>query len=176
MGAVRERYAAGAMDGMTLKDQDAPFFDRAIELANEAELRGNLPIGAVIALDGGLIAEGRNAIWAPSFRPNRHAELEALRVVPADLWERAADMVLYSTLEPCIMCMGAILLHHVGRVCFGASDPFGGAEPALARLPPHFNSALATTSWEGPLDPDRCQPLLQRALAALRARGEIEPE
>lgn len=160
---------------MSLVMSDEPFFERAIELAEQAEQRGNLPIGALIALDGEVIAEGRNAIWAPSYRPSRHAELEALRVVPEALWERAADMTLYSTLEPCLMCAGAILLHRVGRLAYGADDPVGGCGPALGTLSPFFASALAKTRWEGPLDPERCRPLHERAIALLGQRGDLEP-
>ncbi|MGA9531570.1 MAG: nucleoside deaminase [Anaerolineales bacterium] len=153
---------------------DATFFSRAVELAHEADQRGNLPIGALIVLDGEIIAEGRNAIWAPTYRPNRHAELEALRMVHSDLWQRATEMTLYSTLEPCLMCTGAILLHRIGQVRFGTTDPFGGSRPILERLPPYFESVFADTSWDGPLDLERCQPLHERAIELLRARGEMD--
>jgi len=158
---------------MTANDQDRSFFHRAVELAQAAEARGNLPIGAIITLDDQIIAEGRNAIWSPSYRPNRHAELEALRVVPEDLWARAGEMTLYTTLEPCLMCTGAILLHRVGRLAFGADDPVGGSGPALAQLPPFFESVLAVTAWDGPLDLERCRPLCQRAIELLEDRGEL---
>ena len=58
---------------------DIPFFQRAIELALAAEEQGNLPIGAVICLDGEIIGEGKNAIWYPTYNQNRHAEVEALQ-------------------------------------------------------------------------------------------------
>jgi tRNA(adenine34) deaminase len=64
-------------------------------------------------LDGRIIAEGKNAIWFPKFNPNRHAEIEALRNVPEELWKYSRNMTLYTTLEPCLMCTGAILLHHI---------------------------------------------------------------
>jgi tRNA(adenine34) deaminase len=153
---------------------DEVHFSRAIELALEAEARGNLPIGAVIVLDGEIVAEGRNAIWTPSHRPNRHAELEALRVVPEALWETAAELTLYSTLEPCLMCAGAILLHGIGRAAFGAADPVGGCGMVFANLPPYFERSLAASRWEGPLDTNRCQPLFERSIRLLRERGELE--
>ncbi|MCZ6501827.1 MAG: nucleoside deaminase [Gammaproteobacteria bacterium] len=92
----------------------------AIDLAINAEQEGNLPIGAVITLNDMMIAEGKNAIWFPEYNQNRHAEIEALRSVPNELWLKSGDMSLYTTLEPCLMCTGAILLHHIGRVVFGA--------------------------------------------------------
>jgi tRNA(adenine34) deaminase len=57
---------------------------RAIELALLAEQEGNLPVGAIIALDGKAIAEGRSRIWVPKFDATRHAEMEALRTVPSE--------------------------------------------------------------------------------------------
>ena len=121
---------------MDLSASDVLSFRRAIALAREAEAQGNLPIGAVIAFDGHVVAEGQNAIWHPAFNPNRHAEIEALRSVPQSLWARARGMTLYTTLEPCLMCTGAILLHHVGRVLYGSADPYGGASRVFGHMPP----------------------------------------
>lgn len=163
----------GSEATIATKELDRAYFDRAIELAADADRRGNLPIGAVVSLGNEIIAEGRNAIWSPSYRPNRHAELEALRLVPEDLWDRAGEMTLYTTLEPCLMCAGAILLHRVGRLAYGADDPVGGSGPALEKLPPFFDTALASTAWDGPLDPVRCQPLQERAIDLLREHGEL---
>ncbi len=101
--------------------EDEKFMHRAIELALLAEQEGNLPVGAVITLDGEVVAEGRSAIWVPKFDATRHAEMEALRAVPTDLWFSSEEMSLYTTLEPCLMCFGSILLHRVGRVVFGSS-------------------------------------------------------
>ena len=111
------------------------FFERAIQLALEAEGQGNLPIGALVVLDGNIIAEGRSAIWSPELSLHRHAEMEALRQVPAQLMERSREMTLYTTLEPCLMCTGAILLHRIGRVLYGSSDTYGGAGPVFGRMP-----------------------------------------
>jgi len=67
---------------MQLTTSDVACFERAVQLALEAEAQGNLPIGAVISLEGRIMAEGQNAIWPPTFNQNRHAEIEALRSVP----------------------------------------------------------------------------------------------
>jgi len=107
--------------------QDLPFLDRALALALEAERMGNLPIGAVITLDGRVIAEASNALLVPCYHPRRHAEMEALERVPVALWPESRAMTCYTTLEPCVMCMGALVLHGVGRVVFGARDREGGA-------------------------------------------------
>lgn len=147
-----------------------PLRDEALRLAEQAEREGNLPIGAVIALNGQVIAKGRNAIWRPRLALSRHAETEAILAVPVDLWARAAEMTLVTTLEPCMMCAGAILLHRIGRVVFGSADPAGGAGAAMASLPPYFAAVLADVAWIGPAFPETCDPLYRRVteIEALR--------
>ena len=144
-------------------NDEATWLGRAVELALETEAEGNLPIGAVLLLDGRVIAEGRNACLVPGYDPGRHAEVEAVRAVPRELWPRARDMTCVSTLEPCVMCMGTLLLHGVRRVAFGARDPDGGAGAVLAHLPPFYPPHHL--AWIGPLDPARCDPLFARAKA-----------
>ena len=129
--------------------EDKKFMHRAIELALLAEREGNLPVGAVITLHGEVEAEGRSAIWVPKFDATRHAEIEALRAVRGDLWGSSAEMTLYTTLEPCLMCFGSILLHQIGRVVFGSSDSYGGAGSSLEHLPPYFHEQMKETQWLG---------------------------
>ncbi len=143
---------------------DVTFLRQAVELARQAEQQGNLPIGAVIALDGQVIASGMNTIWRPSLALTRHAETEALRNLPPGWETRCADLTLYTTLEPCPMCAGAILLHQIGRVVFGAFDPTGGAGPCLGRLPAYFREVMARTEWTGPALPEECDPLYERVM------------
>ena len=88
---------------------------------------GNLPVGAVITLDENIIAEAGSLILTPVYHPGRHAEMEALRRVPVELWRRGRDMTCYTTLEPCVMCFGGLPLHGIGRIVFGAEDQQGGA-------------------------------------------------
>ncbi len=145
--------------------EDKKFMRRPIELALLAEREGNLPVGVVVALDSEVVAEGRSAIWAPEFDATRHAEIEALRAVQADLWESSDEMTLYTTLEPCLMCFGAILLHRIGRVVFGSSDSYGGAGPSLGHLPPYFQERIEKTQWLGPIMPGECDPLRERLRA-----------
>src|ERR1043165_125722 len=112
--------------------RDLDHLRRAVQLALEAERCGNLPIGAVITLDREVISEAGNAILVPHYHPGRHAEMGALSRVEANLWPRSREMTCYTTLEPCVMCMGALLLHGVGRVVFGTSDTEGGSGRMLA--------------------------------------------
>jgi tRNA(Arg) A34 adenosine deaminase TadA len=139
---------------------------RAIDLALEAERHGNLPIGTVITIDGQIIAEAGNAILVPHYHPGRHAEMEALRHVPADLWPQSREMICYTTLEPCLMCFGALLLHGVGHVVFGAKDEEGGAGYVLSHLPVYYTDeadAAGVPVWTGPVLPELCDPLYRRA-------------
>lgn len=143
---------------------DLKHLQRAVELALQAEQQGNLPIGAVITLDGSVIAEAGNAMLAPYYHPGRHAETEALRRVAIALWPRSREMTCYTTLEPCMMCMGALLLHGVGRVVFGAADTAGGAGKVLACLPDYYAGGKGVPHWHGPLLPEICDGLFKRAL------------
>ena len=157
--------------------EDEKFLHRAIELALLAEREGNLPVGAVITLDGEVVAEGRSAIWVPEFDATRHAEIEALRAVRADLWESSGEMTLYTTLEPCLMCFGSILLHRIGRVVFGSADNYGGIGSTLEHLPPYFQERIETTQWLGPIMPSECDLLHERLLVLEEAhRGQIRGE
>ncbi|QDG52249.1 nucleoside deaminase [Persicimonas caeni] len=144
------------------KRADKKFMRRAVDLALASESEGNLPIGCVIVLDGEVIAEGKSSVLSPQYNPGRHAEVEAIRRVDDRLWPRAAEMTCYTTLEPCVMCAGTLLLHGVGRVVFGAYDKLGGAGCTLEHLPPYYDEG-GVYAWEGPLMPRECDPLYERA-------------
>jgi tRNA(adenine34) deaminase len=93
--------------------------------------------------------------------------MEALRAVPQELWEFAPRMTIYSTLEPCLMCFSAIMIHGIGRVVFGSTDSHGGAGVVLDHLPPYFQQRLEQTEWESPIMPEQCDPLYERLLVLL---------
>lgn len=147
-----------------LANEESRFLARAVELALAAESAGNLPIGALITLDGQILAEGANGMASPHFHPGRHAEIEALRNVPPHAWLRASEMTCYSTLEPCVMCTPTLLLHGIGRIVFGATDVGGGGGELLEHLPAFFDGRT-TPEWIGPVLPERCDPLFERARA-----------
>jgi tRNA(adenine34) deaminase len=151
--------------------EDFTFMKRAVEIALEAETLGNPPIGSIITLEGEVVSEGGCSLLRPEFQPGRHAETEALKSVPAGLWPRAREMTCYSTLEPCPMCFGALLLHDVGRIVFGALDPLGGSGGLLPHLPPYFNRPRGKPEWIGPIMPEVCDPLFERAIDVLKLRA-----
>ena len=102
---------------------DARFMRRAIELARNAQEEGEVPVGAVLVMDGKIIGEGWNRPIASS-DPTAHAEIQALRNASiAQKNYRLTQSTLYVTLEPCDMCIGAMFHARVARCVFGAADP-----------------------------------------------------
>lgn len=96
---------------------------RALELARRAQAEGEVPVGCVLALDGKVIGEGWNRPIA-ACDPTAHAEIQALRAAAAGLKNyRMPGAILYVTLEPCEMCLGAMFHARIARAVFGAADP-----------------------------------------------------
>jgi tRNA(adenine34) deaminase len=113
---------------------DAQFMRRALELAAQAEAAGEVPVGCVVVLDGRIVGEGCNLPISTS-DPSAHAEMRALRAACAQAGNyRLPGSTLYVTLEPCAMCVGAIIHARVARVVFGASDPKTGAAGSVVNL------------------------------------------
>ena len=99
----------------------------ALHLANLAQARDEVPVGAIVVRDGVIVGRGGNAPVSAS-DPTAHAEIAALRDAGRALGNyRLPDCDLYVTLEPCAMCAGAIMHARIRRVVFGASDPKTGA-------------------------------------------------
>lgn len=113
---------------------DHYWMGKAIAQARRAEAIGEVPIGAVIVKDGVIIARGHN-LRESKQDPAAHAEMIAIRKAAKKLasW-RLTGATLYVTLEPCTMCMGAVILSRLDRVVFGSYDPKGGAAGSLYDL------------------------------------------
>jgi len=103
------------------------FMREALRLAREAEAAGEVPAGAVVVIEGEIAGRGSNSPIARS-DPTAHAEILALREAAAKIGNyRLAGAEVYSTLEPCVMCAGALVAARVARLVFGARDlRFGG--------------------------------------------------
>jgi tRNA(adenine34) deaminase len=107
--------------------RDRDFMEAALQLARRAADAGEVPVGAVLVRDGAVIAEGWNQPIG-LHDPTAHAEIMALRAGAARLSNyRLGGTTLYATLEPCAMCMGALITARVTRVVFGAWDLRAGA-------------------------------------------------
>ena len=106
---------------------DAEWMQTALMLARRAAASGEVPVGAVLVQGESLLAQGWNQPIA-AHDPTAHAEVMVLRAAGHALGNyRLADTTLYVTLEPCLMCVGAIIHARVARVVFGAFDPKSGA-------------------------------------------------
>lgn len=113
---------------------DHQFMQQALEQAKFAALAGEVPVGAVLVRDGQIISTGFNRPISNS-DPSAHAEMMALRGAAQDQSNyRLPGTTLYVTLEPCIMCAGAILHARVERVVFGAIDPKTGAAGSVLNV------------------------------------------
>jgi len=102
---------------------DEEYMRRALGLARRAQAEGEVPVGAVVVLDGRIVGEGWNRPIAAS-DPTAHAEIQALRSASrAQKNYRLTGATLYVTLEPCDMCVGAMFHARIARAVFGATDP-----------------------------------------------------
>lgn len=130
--------------------------EAALGEAEQALAEGNLPIGAVIVLDGEVVARGRNGIDSHE-NDTHHAELFALQSVHRLLYRNKRRATVYTTLEPCMMCLGAIVNVGITRIVYGASDPWVGATALLAHGPYYAGKQIEISA--GVLE-DRCLDLL----------------
>jgi len=165
----------------------------ALELAWEAHLAGTIPVGSVVAGPGGaIVARGRNRIFDPpghGLAGSRlaHAEVDALAQLPTTA--RFRDHVLYSTLEPCLLCVAATLHATVGRIEYAVADPFGGAcngaidtahwrrsAPVIAEplgdWPGRLSAALQSAFWQARPEHHRSADIVEAFGDGARSAGE----
>jgi tRNA(adenine34) deaminase len=152
---------------------DESFMRAALELAHEAWRRGEVPVGAIVVIDGRVAGEGFNQpIGARD--PTAHAEIVALRDAARRVGNyRLSGADLYVTIEPCQMCVGAMVHARVARVVYGAAEPKAGAIESAMRAHEHpaLNHRLAAVS--GVLE-DECRAVLQAFFRDRRGREEPE--
>jgi len=132
----------------TAEAEDARRMGLALEQARLGDAAGEVPVGAVVVLDGRVIGRGHNRVIAAS-DPTSHAEVVALRdAAQAVRNYRLAGADLYTTVEPCPMCCGAAVHARVTRVVYGAADPKAGAARTLYRLldDPRLNHQVAVVA------------------------------
>ncbi len=155
------------MSKIPAQASDAHWMGCAMALASEAALRGEVPVGAVVVQDNAIVGRGGNAPIAHN-DPTAHAEIAALRDAGRTLGNyRLAGCSLYVTLEPCVMCAGAMMHARIKRLVFGARDPKTGAAGSVVDL---FAEARLNhhTEVEGGMRSDECGALLSQFFAARR--------
>jgi tRNA(adenine34) deaminase len=126
---------------------DEGFMREALDEARRGAAAGEVPVGAIVVIDGAIVGRAHNAPIALA-DPTAHAEVLALRMAGEKCGNyRLAGATLYATVEPCTMCCGAALHARVVRVVYGARDPKAGAVESLYRLldDPRLNHRVATT-------------------------------
>jgi tRNA(adenine34) deaminase len=151
---------------------DADYMRHALELAKMAQDAGEVPVGAVVVKDGEIIGRGFNA---PISRhdPSAHAEMMALREAARNIGNyRLVGCELFVTLEPCLMCAGAIMHARIARLVYGASDPKTGACGSVLnvfseqRLNHHAEVVAAVLA-------DECGLMLSNFFALRRAQQKV---
>jgi tRNA(adenine34) deaminase len=178
-------FFARTMTGMNLEnripsqpdvptsDADEIFMRAALDLALQAAQAGEVPVGAVVVKHGQIIGRGSNA---PISRhdPSAHAEISALRDAAQHLGNyRLVDCELFVTLEPCVMCVGAMFHARISRVVFGARDPKTGAAGSVFNL---FNETRLNhhARIHGGVLAEECGKVLSDFFAARRAQQKAQ--
>ena len=156
-------YFCPKIDSMTQQETDERFMRLALNEARKALEQQEVPIGAVVVANGTVVGRGHNLVETLD-DPTAHAEMQALTAAASTLGGKyLQDCTLYVTVEPCVMCAGAIAWSQLGRVVWGADDPKRGhtryAEPPML----HPRTVVA----HGVLA-DECEELMSRFFASLR--------
>jgi tRNA(adenine34) deaminase len=149
---------------------DDDLMTMALEEALLAGAAGDVPVGAVVALDDRIIGRGRNRREAAG-DPTAHAEVEALRDAARTIGHWRIEATLVVTQEPCPMCAGALVNARVRRLVYGCPNPKAGAIASLYQIA--TDSRLNhRVDVRGGVRADECAALLQKFFAALRADGQ----
>lgn len=117
--------------------QDESYLQLAIDQARQAAEAGEVPVGAVVVYDGEVVGAGQNFVLR-TLDPTAHAEIVAIRAAAARLNNyRLTGCDLYTTLEPCSMCAGAMIHARIARLVYGAADPKAGAAGSVLAVVNH---------------------------------------
>ncbi len=143
----------------------------AIEQAHDASVRGEVPVGAVVVIEGEIVGRGFNRPIADS-DPTAHAEIVALRDAARRIGNyRLTGATLYATVEPCLMCVGAMVHARVGELVYGAAEPKAGAVASTQRAHEHpaLNHRLAVVG--GVLE-EECREIMHAFFRERRSTDE----
>ncbi len=136
------------------------FMQEALALAKRADERGEVPVGAVVVLNGEVVGRGHNQPIS-SVDPTAHAEIVALRDAAQRVGNyRLTGATLYVTIEPCQMCVGALVHARVARIVYGAREPKAGALESAMRAHEHPSLNHRLVAVGGVLE-DECRGVIQ---------------
>jgi tRNA(adenine34) deaminase len=156
------------LEAMAGNAEDEVWMSRALQLAGQAGTAGEVPVGAVVVLDGKEIGAGFNAPIS-GCDPTAHAEIRALRDAAARVGNyRLPGATLYVTLEPCTMCVGAIVHSRISRLVYGAAEPKAGAVVSARQTlnEPHLNWRVESV---GGVLADQCSHVISEFFTRRRA-------
>lgn len=165
-GSCRDRTVGDRIE-MNWNRADETFMQAALAEAGAAASAGEVPVGAVVVRNGAIVGAGYNRPLQ-SNDPTAHAEIVAIRAAAENCGNyRLVDSTLYVTLEPCAMCVGAMLHARIARLVFGAYDPKAGAAGSVLDLCSHrgLNHRIEVN---GGLFEGECAALLQAFFRARR--------
>lgn len=149
------------------------FMRLALKEAEKAFDLGEVPVGAVVVHNGEVIASAHNLVESLS-DASAHAELLALKAAAEKLGKRRlSDCELYVTLEPCAMCMGAVINFRLGALCFGAFDDAAGCTVSKCTLAKLVNQSIP---FVGGMLEKECRTLLRRFFEQMRAEKSDQAE
>lgn len=152
---------------VSANDTDEVWMRRAIELAHKAEAAGEVPVGALLVKNDECVGQGYN-LPISNCDPTAHAEIMAIRNAGENLNNyRLVDTTLYVTLEPCVMCMGAIQHARISRIVFGATDAKRGAVCSALNLS-KADYSNHHIEWSNDVLTEECSGLLKRFFKARR--------
>src|SRR5438128_9783725 len=160
---IENKCSMGVMDG----DLDESYMALALGEAKKAEAAGEVPVGAVIVADGSVIGRGYNQPISAS-DPTDHAEIIALREAARNLGNyRLSGVTMYCTVEPCVMCAGAMIHARIARLVFGTCDPKAGSAGSIYNVltDPRLNHRVEVVSG---IREDECAGLLRDFFARRR--------
>ena len=163
------------MEPTKRRDEDDFFMTIALELAAQAERADEVPVGAIVVRNAEILGRGLNGTISRN-DPTAHAEIIAMRDAAQRIGNyRLVDCDLYVTLEPCVMCAGAIMHGRIARVIFGAADPKTGGCGGVVNL---FDEARLNhhATVTGGVLAQQCGQLLKEFFARRRNRSDLAAE
>ena len=147
--------------GKSLLESDENYMRLALQLAKRAEAEGEVPVGAVVVCNAEVLGEGWNRVISDN-DPSAHAEIVALRAAALKLTNyRLPECELYVTIEPCTMCLGALIHARIGRVIYGAKEPRAGMLDSnqLLSEADFYNHNL---QWQGGVLESECSEVMRQ--------------
>jgi tRNA(adenine34) deaminase len=158
-----------AITGIIFLQNDSAFMRQALDLAQQAASKEEVPVGAIVVANGEVIGRGFNCP-IDSNDPTAHAEIVAMRDAAKNLCNyRLSGCELYVTIEPCTMCLGAMVHARIKRVIFGALEPRAGAFASNPMLmdADHFNHKV---EWSGGVLEQDCSELIKEFFKGRRSK------